>query len=299
MSCFELIESEYANHSVDVMIRNLPVSRSGYYAWKKRSAATTVTDSKQKSVDVQTKILVVHKESKGTYGSPRVAAELRSQGVRISEKTVAKIMAGAGVAGISPRTFKVRTTIVDPNASFPPDLVNRVFDQGRIDAVWSSDITYLTCGEGDLYLCAVKDEHSKRILGWKVADHMRADLVADCLIDAVNVRGGDCNGVIFHSDRGSQYTSTLVADTATGLRLLRSMGETGICWDNAGAESLWSTFKHEYYYRHTFVTKSELVKAVDEWVRFYNHQRRHSSIGYFSPLNYEYEIASTTASQAA
>ncbi|RIJ70624.1 IS3 family transposase, partial [Nakamurella silvestris] len=181
--------------------------------------------------------------------------------------------------------------------SFPPDLVNRVFDQGRPDAVWTSDITYLTCGEGDLYLCAVKDEHTKPILGWKVADHMRADLVADCLIDAVNVRGGSCKGVIFHSDRGTQYTSTLVADTATGLGLLRSMGDTGICWDNAAAESLWSTFKHEFYYRHVFATKAELIRAVDDWVRYYNHQRRHSTIGYLSPLNYE--IASTTASQAA
>ena len=297
MTFFELIESQYANHSVDVMVRSLPVSRSGYYAWKKRRAATIVTDLEQRNLDLQAKVLTVHKESKGIYGSPRVTAELRAQGVRISEKSVAKIMAAAGIAGISPRTFKMRTTIVDPNASFPPDLVNRVFDQGRVDAVWSSDITYLTCGEGDLYLCAVKDEHSKRILGWKVADHMRADLVADCLIDAANVRGGYCDGVVFHSDRGSQYTSTLVADTATGLGLLRSMGETGICWDNAGAESLWSTFKHEYYYRHTFVTKAELVTAVDGWVRFYNHQRRHSSIGYLSPMNYE--IASTTASQAA
>lgn len=160
-----------------------------------------------------------------------------------------------------------------------------MFDQGRVDTVWSSDITYLTRGEGDLYLCAVKDEHSKRILGWKVADHMRADLVADCLIDAVNVRGGYCGGVIFHSDRGTQYTSTLVADTAVGLGLVRSMGEAGICWDNAGAESLWSNFRHEYYYRHTFATKAELVKAVNEWVRFYNHRRRHSSVGDLSPLN--------------
>ncbi|MGS0685656.1 DDE-type integrase/transposase/recombinase [Nakamurella sp. GG22] len=145
------------------------------------------------------------------------------------------------------------------------DRVERDFDQGRIDAVWTSDITYLTCGEGDLYFCAIKDEHSKRILGWKVADHMRAELVGDCITTAVATRGGHCAGTILHSDKGSQYTSGHVKDIAAGHGLQRSMGATGICWDNAGAESLWSSFKHEYYYRHTFTTKTELIAAVDAW----------------------------------
>ncbi|WP_084721857.1 DDE-type integrase/transposase/recombinase [Rhodococcus marinonascens] len=132
-------------------------------------------------------------------------AELRVAGDLVTEKTVAKIMRGLGIAGISPRTFKVRTTVVDPFGSFPDDLVLRRFDQGRLDAVWTSDITYLTCGEGDMYLCAIKDEHSKRVLGWAIADHMRTELVTDALEQAVAARGGDVSGTIMHSDRASTF----------------------------------------------------------------------------------------------
>ncbi|MGU3502995.1 DDE-type integrase/transposase/recombinase [Mycobacterium sp. C31M] len=125
--------------------------------------------------------------------------------------------------------------MVDPTASFPPDLVERQFDQGRPDAVWSSDITYLTCGEGDVYLCAIRDEHPKRVLGW---DHMRTELVTDALAQAVAVRGGQVGGTIMHSDRGTQCTAAAMAQACADAGLRRSMGATGICWDNSGAESL-------------------------------------------------------------
>jgi putative transposase len=273
------------------MARLLSVSRAGFYAYLKRTTASTLTDRQQRRADLTVKILTIHKDSGGTYGSPRITAELRDAGDRVSEKTVAAIMAEIGLAGISPRTFKVRTTIVDPDASFPDDLVDRVFDQGRIDAVWTSDITYLTCGEGDMYLCAIKDEHSKKVLGWTVADHMRTEMVIDAVDRAVTARGGSCDGVILHSDRGSQYTANDMALACKRHGLRRSMGATGICWDNAGAESLWSTFKHEYYYRHTFATKAELVAAVDKWMNYYNSKRRHSVIGMLSPDNYEKSLA--------
>ncbi|MEV3965697.1 DDE-type integrase/transposase/recombinase [Nocardia sp. NPDC050193] len=148
--------------------------------------------------------------------------------------------------------------LVGPRASFPPDLVGRRFDQGRLDAVWTSDITYLTCGEADMYLCAIKDEHSKRVLSWSVADHMRTELVTDTLDMAVAARGGRGRGIVLHADRGSQYTASAMAAACRRHGLHRSMAATGICWDNAGAESLWSTFKHEHYYRHTYATKAEL-----------------------------------------
>ena len=297
MTCFELMDAQYADTTVEIMARNLPVSKAGYYAWRKRRRGSAPGPARQVRDDRQVKILTILRDSDGTYGSPRITADLRASGERVSANTVAAIMADLGIAGISPRTFKVRTTIVDPSASFPPDLVDRHFDQGVTDAVWTSDITYLTCGEGDLYLCAVKDEHSKRILGWRVADHMRAELVGDCINAAVATRGHRCDGTILHSDRGSQYTSGLVAGIAAAHGLRRSMGATGICWDNAGAESLWSTFKHEYYYRHVFTTKADLVAAVGRWIQRYNTTRRHSSIGQISPT--QFEVTSTAVSQAA
>jgi putative transposase len=286
--------AECATTAITRMARLLQVSTSGYYKRAKHSATTLLTDRGQRKTDLSVKIIDHHRDSGGTYGSPRITADLRAGGEQVSEKTVAKIMAEIGLAGISPRTFKVRTTIVDPTASFPADLVERRFDQGRPDAVWSSDITYLTCGEGDMYLCAIRDEHSKRVLGWSVADHMLTELVTDALAQAVAVRGGQVGGTIVHSDRGTQYTARAMALACADAGLRRSMGATGICWDNSGAESLWSTFKHEYYYRHTFAAKVELVAAVDKWMSYYNNRRRHSVIGMLSPIAYERSLDAAT-----
>lgn len=278
------------------MARLLEVSTSGYYAYVKRSAATVLTPSRQRRADLAVKITAFHTASGGVYGSPRITADLRAAGERVSEKTVAKIMAEIGIAGISPRSFKVKTTITDPGAVIPPDLVGRCFDQGAPDVVWTSDITYLTCGDGvDMYLCAVKDEHTKRVLGWAVDDHMRAELVIAAVEMAVGARGGRCDGTILHSDRGGQFVDAGTVRACADHGLQRSMGATGICWDNAGAESLWSTFKHEYYYRHAFASKSELVAAVDKWIHFYNNERRHSVIGMVSPISYEQTIAALQA----
>jgi hypothetical protein len=196
--------AECATTAITRMARLLGVSTSGYYKRVRRSATTSLTGQGQRKADLTVKVVDHHRDSGGTYGSPRITADLRAAGEQVSEKTVAKIMAEIGLAGISPRTFKVRTTVVDPTASFPPDLVKRRFDQGRPDAVWSSDITYLRCGEGDMYLCAIRDEHSKRVLGWSVADHMLTELVTDALAQAVAVRGGHVGGTIMHSDRGTQ-----------------------------------------------------------------------------------------------
>jgi transposase InsO family protein len=273
--------------SIRRMARLLDVSPSGYYAYVKRSAATVLTPRQQRRADLEVKITDVHKDSGGTYGSPRVTAELRDQGVVVTEKTVAKVMAAIGIEGISPRTFKVKTTVVDPAASFPPDLVNRQFDQGRLNAVWLTDITYLTCGQGEMFLCAIRDGHSRKVLGYSIADHISAEMVAEAIDAAVAVRGERCQGTILHSDRGGEYTAHLTAQACSRHGLRRSMGATGICWDNSPAESFWSTFKHEEYYRHAYATKAELVAGVDMWIRFYNNLRRHSAIGMRSPDEYE------------
>src|SRR6195952_5694859 len=270
-----------------MMFRNLPVSRSGFYAWRRRVTGTQLSVAAQRRADLLAKIRMFHRDSKGTYGAPRITSDLREAGEVVTEKTVAAIMAAHGIAGISPRSFKVATTVVDRSALMPPDLVNRVFDQGRLDAVGASDITYLTCGEGDVYLCAIRDEHSKRALGWAAADHMRAELVVDCLDMAVTNRNHHVAETIFHADRGSQFTSGEVADKCRQSGLRQSVGRTGVCWDNACSESFWSIFKQEYYYRHTFATRAELYLAIDEWMVYYNNRRRHSSIGQCSPIGFE------------
>lgn len=283
--------------SVLRMARLLGVSTSGYYAHVKRAAATVLTPRQQRRADLAVKILDVHTDSDGTYGSPRITTELRERGETVNEKTVAAIMVEIGIEGISPRTFKVRTTIADPTASFPPDRVQRHFDQGRPDAVWLTDITYLTCGEGDMYLCAIRDGHSRRVLGHVVADHIGADMVCQAIDAAVACRGRDVAGTVLHSDRGGEFTAALTVQACGRHGLKRSMGDTGICWDNSPAESFWSTFKHEYYYRHTFATKAELMSAVDNWISRYNNDRRHSAIGMLSPVRYEQSL--TGAANAA
>jgi putative transposase len=273
--------------SIRRMARLLGVSSSGYYAHVKRVAATVLTSRQQRRADLEVKITQAHQDSRGTYGSPRVTAELRDRGEVVTAKTVAKIMAGMGLEGISPRTFKVRTTVVDSAASFPSDLVERQFDRGRLDAVWLTDVTYLVCGEGDMFLCAIRDGHSRKVLGYSISDHIGAEMVTDAIARAVAARGGGCGGTILHSDRGGEFTAHLTATACSRHGLRRSMGATGICWDNSPAESFWSTFKHEEYYRHVYATKTELVAAVDNWVMFYNSVRRHSAIGMLSPDNYE------------
>ncbi|WUI93264.1 IS3 family transposase [Nocardia puris] len=269
------------------MAQLLKVSMSGYYQHVKCRSATVLTPRQQRRADLTMKILDVHADSDGTYGSPRITEELRERGEVVNEKTVAKIMAGIGIEGISPRTFRVRTTVTDPEASFPPDLMLRAFDQGRPDAVWTTDFTYLTCGEGDMYLCAIRDGHTRRVLGHAVAGHIGADVVETAIEQAVAVRAGEVRGTILHSDRGGEFTAGLTVRTCARHGLRRSMGATGICWDNSHAESLWSTFKHEFYYWHTFTTKAELVAAVDNWIIRYNTTRRHSAIGGISSIRYE------------
>lgn len=294
---YRVIEAEKANFTITRMTRLLEVSRSGFYKWRATQAAGP-TPAQQRRAAIDVKVKAFHDASDQVYGAPRILADLRENGEVISRKTVAAAMRRQQLAGISPRQFTPVTTVVDIDAHRPKDLVERRFDRGELDKVWTSDITYLATDEGWLYLCAVRDGCSRRVLGWAVEDHMRTDLVESALSMAVTMRSALPDQVIFHADRGTQYTSGQLARFARRHDIAQSVGRTGVCWDNAQAESFWSTLKSEFYSRYTWPTKKTARLAVGDWIeRVYNRRRRHSKIGMISPV--EFENRHTQPAQAA
>jgi putative transposase len=281
--------AECANFEVTRMARLLEVSPSGYYRWKAAQDRPALP-SEVRRADLDAKIISFHKASRGTYGSPRVTVDLHEAGERVSHNTVAARMASLGIVGVSPKLFKVTTT-PGPTASYPPDLVDRDFHPAGVDQLWTSDITFLRAGNGEAYMCAIRDEGSSRVLGFAVADHMRTEIVLDALGQAVATRFGQVAGTVFHTDRGSQFNDAKVVAFCDGVDLVRSMGATGSCFDHASAESFWSIFKHEYFYRHSFANLVELQAGVAVYINFYNHQRRCAKADNLSPIGYELALA--------
>jgi putative transposase len=291
---YRLVEAEKAsplrhlNQVLPVarMLGLLGVSRSGFYGWRARGEDPPGPRARRRE-ELAAAVVAAHRDSDGVYGAPRITAELRGQGHRVSRKTVAKVMAGLRIQGISPRPWRV-TTQPDPEAAAHPDLVGRVFDTDALDRVWISDITYLATDQGWLYLAAVRDACSRRVIGWAIEDHMRAELVTAALDMAVRTRGQRPEKVVFHADRGSQYTSRQVAQFAAEHDLACSAGVTGVCWDNAMAESFWATLKVEFYYRHNWPSKHHARSEVTRWItQTYNARRRHSALGMLTPLQFE------------
>ncbi len=263
-----MIDAEKANHSVSRMVELLGVSRSGYYGWAARQGVQLGPRAARRD-ELTVKIKVAHDASDGVNGAPRILADLREAGEVVSRKTVAKLMRESDIRGISPRRWQPVTTIADANPHTIPDLVERRFDRGALNVVWTSDITYLTTGQGWLYLAAVRGGHSRRVIGYAFADTLHTDLVETALRRAVSSRDpatGTTCGVISHADRGCQYTSTQLADAAQQVGVRISVGRTGVCWDNAQQESFWSTLKTEFYNRHSYPTHADATRTVTDWI---------------------------------
>ena len=291
MNVYPFIEAEQAGkHNTKRACELMEVSRSAYYQHARGR------QSQRERVDqvLTEKITAVHEQSKGTYGAPRVHAELSDAGLRHGRKRVARLMRAAGIRGKSPRRWRT-TTIPDPAATLRPDLIQRDFttDPAAVDTRWCGDITYINTWEGWLYLATVIDLASRRVVGWAVADHLRTDLVDDALTDAL-VRRRPAPGLVFHSDRGGQYVSAQHARLAKRHKVRLSVGRRGQCWDNAVAESFFATIKTELLHRQPWPTRTAARRAIFEYIEgWYNTRRRHSSLGYLSPAAYETTATAT------
>ncbi|WP_454972570.1 IS3 family transposase [Corynebacterium propinquum] len=299
---FELMQLEKANYSIKRMSRLLEVSRSGYYKWQKAQAVRLRGENqRQRFLDqLDRHIHDIWEDSDEVYGAPRITAELAEDGVYVNRKTVAKRMRMMGIEGISPRAFAPVTTIQSTRKSTLPDLVKRLFDQGQLNRVWMSDITYLRTSEGWLYLCVIRDGHSRRVLGWSMDSVQDSYLVERALRMAYTLRGDVPDGLVFHADRGTQFTSEQLWNVCQQLGIAQSVGRTGVCFDNAMAESFWSTLKTEFYDRKKWRTRDEAGKAVARWIEIvYNRRRRHSAIGMVSPVDFEAQLADQNGSKKA
>jgi transposase InsO family protein len=284
VSVYPFIEAEKSQRrNVKRACELLKVSRSAYYAARDgRPSERAAQDA-----ELAARVRAVHGESKGRYGSPRVHAALAIQGRRHSRKRVARLMREHGLQGRAAKRWR-KTTIPDPAAAARADRIRRDFsaDASKVNTRWCGDITYIATWEGWLYLATVIDIASRRVVGHALADHLRTELISDALSNAVAARDPE-PGVIFHSDRGCQYTSAAYAALADECEVTLSVGRTGQCWDNALAESFFSSLKGELIDARAWPTRAGARRAVVEYIGWYNGTRLHSSLGYQSPADYE------------
>ena len=286
MAIYSFIAEERAcdenDWTVVEMCRTLEVSRSGFYGWQSRPRCERVLTDAVLAVEIE----AIWECSDRTYGAPRVHRWLRKQGFRVGCKRVAGIMRINGFEGESGRR-RIRTTVVDRGATAASDLVGRDFNPVEPDRVWAGDITYPRTGEGWLFLATVIDLFSRRVIGWSVAPHMRTSLVSDALTMAVATRGGTVDQPIFHSDRGSQYTSAAFGELCDH-DVVQSMGATGVCWDNAVAESFFGTLKRELANRRRWATRADARRDLIRWIEgWYNQRRLHWTLEHNAPIEIE------------
>jgi putative transposase len=284
---FRLIDENTAHHDVSLMARLLGVSRQGYYAWKNRQRGGPGVRERE-NTDLIERIRDHHERSHGTYGAPRIQADLREiDGLSVGRNRIARLMRKAGLVGVHRRTGRASLTRQDRMATAPPDLIGRDFTACAPNLRWTADITYVPTEEGWLYCAVVLDLFARRIVGWAMADHMRTELVTNALAMAVAARRPR-PGLVHHSDKGAQYTSLTFGQRCEEAGIRPSTGRTGSCFDNAVTESFFASLETELIDRTTFHTRHEAEQAVFAYIEgFYNPTRRHSANGQLSPAEYE------------
>jgi transposase InsO family protein len=269
-----------------VLCQLLEVSRSGFYAWNKSQKRGPAPRLKRRA-EFARKIKAVHQQSRQTYGSPRVYQQLKAQGESVCENTVAKVMKDNGIRSIVGKRFRVRTTDSAHAHPIAANLLERSFQQELSDQAWAADITYVPTLEGWLYLAAVIDLCSRKIVGWAMADHLRAELCCEALDMALKRRSPQ-EGLIHHSDRGVQYACGDYRRLLQEHGIACSMSAAGDCYDNAVMESFFKTLKSELVYQQEYQTREQARRSIFEYIEvFYNRKRLHSSLGYVSPVEFE------------
>ena len=286
MKRFECVDAQKAaGFPVNAACGAAEVSTSGYYDWcARRAAGPTEADIAEEQLVALMKD--IFDASDGNYGVPRMWKDLRHGGLRVNKKRVHRLMRKHGMVGRF-RRRRVQTTFPGPDGYVIPDLVGRGFAPGAPDQAWCQDITYIATGEGWLYLASVLDLGSRRLLGYSMAEHMRTELVLDALRMAIAARDGNAKNVIGHADRGAQYTSYEYLRFCADHHIRPSVGRTGVCWDNAVAESFWESLKRECLYGKIYGTRAEARRAIFRWINWYNTRRLHSSLDYVAPITWE------------
>jgi transposase InsO family protein len=284
---FAFIRDHQAEFPVEVLCDVLGVSRSGFYAWGDRPPSPAA-GRRGRLVE---QIRVAHQESRSTYGSPRVHRELEARGIACCENTVAKLMRRHGIRSKARRRFVVRTTDSRHDRPVAENVLAREFYPEKPDTVWAADITYIPTAEGWLYLAAVIDLCSRKVVGWATADHLRAQLPLEALRMALTHRR-PTGELLHHSDRGVQYVSDAYQALLAGYGIEPSMSRTGNCWDNAVVESFFSTLKRELVHHESYADHEAARRSLFEYIEvFYNRRRRHSTLGYRSPVEFEARLA--------
>jgi putative transposase len=280
---FAFIKEHLSAFPVERVCEILDVSRSGYYDWKDRPQSSVAG----RRDELAGKIKEIHKDNRGVYGSPRIFEALKAQGEKVCQNTVAKIMREHEIQAKTKKKFVPRTTDSLHDQPVAGNLLDRQFESELPNHKWAADITYIPTGEGWLYLAGVIDLCSRKIVGWSMADHMRSDLVQDALEMGI-ARRQPGEGLLHHSDRGSQYAGEDYQHLLQRHGMVCSMSGKGDCWDNAVMESFWATLKTELVHHEHYATRDQARQSIFEYIEiFYNRKRLHSSLGYKSPEAFE------------